>query len=244
MKIGILQTGRAHERIAERHGDFDALFRQMLAGQGFDFQSYAVLDGELPTTTTECDGWLITGSKHSAYEDLPWIGRLEHFLRAAYAAEVPIVGICFGHQILAQALGGKVEKHAGGWGVGPHVYRFDGIDAPVTVNAWHQDQVTQLPDGARTVGSSDFCTHAAIVYGTRAYTIQAHPEFHNALMADQIDLRRGLVPEERAAAAEARLAERPPSPEVVDQIVSFFKTRNLANMPDDRTGGRGEPCRD
>ena len=86
------------------------MMQDMLALSGFAFQTYPVLDGILPPDVLACDGWLITGSRHSAYEDLPWIAPLEGFLRAAYAAKVPIVGVCFGHQILAQALGGKVEK--------------------------------------------------------------------------------------------------------------------------------------
>lgn len=233
MKIGILQTGRAIDEIAARHGDFDALFQELLANNGFDFVTYAALDGELPQDVRDCDGWLITGSKHSAYEDLPWIAALEQFLRDAYAADVPIVGICFGHQILAQALGGKVEKHPAGWGVGPHGYAFEGLETPVIINAWHQDQVTEVPQGGRTVGRSDFCANAAIVYGKTAYTVQAHPEFHNGFMADLIERRRGQVPGPLVDEAEARLADFAPSPEVVAQIVAFFKTRSLAIVAND-----------
>jgi GMP synthase (glutamine-hydrolysing) len=228
MKIGILQTGRALEHIVERHGDFDTLFQQLLNGQGFSFQAYAVLDDEFPQTPTECDGWLITGSRFSAYEDLPWIATLETFLRKAYAADVPIVGICFGHQILAQAFGGKVEKYKGGWGVGPQDYQFDGIEETVTINAWHQDQVTELPKDSCAVGRSEFCTNAAILYGEKAYSIQAHPEFTNDFMSDLIEAKGSLVPAEIIEAAEKQLKAASPSPEVVAQIVSFFKAGYLA----------------
>lgn len=244
MKIGILQTGRALADIAARHGDFDALFQQMLGGQGFEFACYPVLENVLPDGVQDCDGWLITGSRHSAYEDLPWIGRLEAFLRAAYAAEVPIVGICFGHQVLAQALGGKVEKFEGGWGVGPHSYHFDGIETPVIINAWHQDQVTHLPEGAAIVGRSEFCTHAALAYGNRAYSVQAHPEFHNGFMADLIDRKGELVPPDLIRDAKDRLEDHAPSQAVVHQIVSFFKTRKLATKQHDRSGGGVNPCKD
>jgi GMP synthase (glutamine-hydrolysing) len=236
MKIGILQTGRALDELAERHGDFDSLFMQLLVEQGFDFEVFAVLDFVFPSSVTECDGWLVTGSRFSSYEPLPWIAQLEEFLRVAYDQDVPIVGICFGHQVMARALGGVVEKYAGGWSVGPHEYQFDGIDRPVVINAWHQDQVVVLPEGARSVGRSDFCANAAIVYDGRAYTVQAHPEFHNDFISDLIVKRRASIPAELAVAAEARLKNFAPSPEVMAQIVSFFKTRSLVIKKEEQAG--------
>lgn len=166
MNIGILQTGRALDNLAARHGEFDTLFMKIFADQGFEFEAFAVLDNVFPTSVTANDGWLITGSRFSSYEDLPWIARLEDFLLNAYDADVPIVGICFGHQVLARALGGTVEKHKAGWGLGPHEFFFDGIADPVVINAWHQDQVVEVPKSGTTVGRSDFCEHAAIVYGS------------------------------------------------------------------------------
>lgn len=242
MKIGILQTGRALEDLAARHGDFDAMFKTLLAGRGFEFASYPVIDDVLPDAPTECDGWLITGSRHSAYEKLQWIARLEEFLRDVYACNVPIVGICFGHQVLAQALGGTVEKFRDGWGIGPHVYDFEGIDAPVVINAWHQDQVTRLPVGASTVGRSEFCAHAAVVYENRAFTVQAHPEFQNGFMADLIARRSGQVDPVLECEARDRLKDHSPSHEIVDQIVSFFKTRKLTINRNEQSGGDTNPC--
>jgi len=231
MKIGILRTGRALPKIKAKHGDFEDLFTILLAGNEMTFQPYAVLDGELPKSVTECDGWLITGSAHSSYEDLPWIADLEEFIRNAFTADIPIVGICFGHQILAQALGGKVEKYADGWAIGPHEYQFDGLAEPVTINAWHQDQVTQLPMGAKTVGRSEFCENAAIIYGKTAYSVQAHPEFTNAFIGDLIDIRRDSVPADLVNEAESALKSTTPSPVVVAQMVSFFQSRNLDTLP-------------
>ena len=80
---------------------------------------YPVLDGRFPTGPEEEDGWLITGSRHGVYEDLPWMRTLKDFLRQAAARRVPVVGICFGHQILAEAMGGRVEKSGRSWGVVP-----------------------------------------------------------------------------------------------------------------------------
>ncbi len=231
MKIGILRTGQALPQIKEAHGEFDDLFVELLADEAFSFERFAVLHDEFPDSVNTCDAWLITGSAFSAYEDLPWIARLEDFIRAAHKAEVPMVGVCFGHQIMAQALGGRVEKFDGGWALGPHDYSFDGIDTPVTINAWHQDQVTQLPHNAKTVGRSSFCEHAAISYGTTGYSVQAHPEFDNSLISDLIELRRSIVPADRVNDALSDLAHKIPSQTVIAQIKAFLKQRILAISP-------------
>src|SRR5690606_32956787 len=118
----------------------------------------------------EAEGWLLTGSRHGVYDGLPFIAPLEAFVRDAYAAGVPLVGVCFGHQLIAQALGGRVEKFDGGWAVGRHSYAFEGV-GEVALNAWHQDQVIEAPAGARQVASSEFCKNAALVYGDRAFTV-------------------------------------------------------------------------
>ncbi len=114
MRIGILQTGLAPENLSPAMGDYPDMFARLLDGQGFTFQTWRVVEGEFPADVHAADGWLITGSRHGVYEDHPWIAPLEQFIRDAYAAHVPLVGICFGHQIVAQAMGGRVERFAGG----------------------------------------------------------------------------------------------------------------------------------
>ena len=167
---------------------------RLLDGYGFDFASWAALDGELPPSIHSADGWLITGSKYGTYEDLPWIPPLENFVRNAYHQDIPIVGICFGHQLLAQALGGKVEKFDGGWSVGKVDYDFEGIDKPLPLYAWHQDQVVSLPPDATVTGSTDFCKYAALTYGKKAYSVQPHPEFSRRYMKDLLDARKNVLP--------------------------------------------------
>ncbi len=221
MLIGILQTGRAPDALRPDHGDYPDLFVRLLAGHGLTFRNYEVLDGVLPASATECDGWLITGSRFGAYEDHPWIPPLEAFIRKVQAANVPMVGICFGHQIIAQALGGKVEKYPGGWSVGRTEYDWGG--ETVALNAWHQDQVTQRPAGARVCASSDFCENAALVYGDTIFTMQAHPEFHRDFAADIIEKRgRGLVPDPLVDAASARLDQPVDDARVAAKIADFF----------------------
>jgi GMP synthase (glutamine-hydrolysing) len=221
MLIGILQTGRAPDALRPDHGDYPDLFVRLLSGHGFTFRTYEVLDGVLPSGPTECDGWLITGSRFGAYEDHPWIPPLEAFIRRVQAAKVPMVGICFGHQIIAQALGGKVEKFAGGWSVGRTEYDWGG--EKVALNAWHQDQVTRRPEGARVCASSEFCENAALVYGDTILTVQAHPEFHRDFAADIIEKRgRGLVPDPLLDAAVSRLDQPLDDARVAARIADFF----------------------
>lgn len=222
MKIGILMTGHAVPEVQAKIGDYDIMFERLLAGHGFDFVSYDCEGGVIPDDPQECDGWLITGSKHGVYEDHPWIPPLEAFIREVYAAKVPLVGICFGHQIIAQALGGKVVKYDGGWSVGATDYTIEG--QTLGLNAWHQDQVVEPPEGAQVVGSSDFCAYAAFVYGDTVYTIQPHPEF-NAEMIDFLLKYRGpgVVPDPILADAANRLDTPTHSPTIAARIAGVFK---------------------
>jgi GMP synthase (glutamine-hydrolysing) len=227
MKIGILQTGHAPEELLPDRGDYDVHFRRLLAGHGFDFTTYNVVDMQFPDAISDCDGWLITGSKHGAYEDHPFIPPLEALIRDIFAADLPLVGICFGHQIIAQAMGGKVEKFAKGWAVGRHEYDWDG--APVALNAWHQDQVTQRPENTRIVASNHFCENAALIYDKRAFTIQPHPEF-DAILIEGLAHHRGpgVVPDEQLADVRDNLTRPIDAQLIADQIAKFFKERSLA----------------
>jgi GMP synthase (glutamine-hydrolysing) len=203
------------------------MFVRLLDGQGFTFETYAILDGVFPPSVDAADGWLITGSKHGVYEDHPWIPPLEAFLREAYDADRPIVGICFGHQILAQALGGTVEKFVGGWSVGATEYDLSSGAPSERIIAWHQDQVITPPAGARVLASSDFCPYAMLAYGTKALTFQPHPEFSPAFMTDLLTVRRSILPPEIAQAAENSLALPLTSSRAATQIATFFKTRQI-----------------
>ncbi len=222
MLIGILQTGLAPDNLAGEMGDYPDMFARLLGEHGFSFRTYRVVDMEFPADVHDCDGWLLTGSRHGAYEDHPFIKPLEDFIRRAYAAEVPMVGICFGHQIIAQALGGVVERYQGGWSVGPTQYDFDG--EPVTLNAWHRDQVVQRPEGAQVVGCNDFCENAALVYGNRAFTVQAHPEFRDDFVDGLMKTRgKGVVPDDLMAKAGARLGTPIDDAKIARRIAEFFK---------------------
>jgi GMP synthase-like glutamine amidotransferase len=220
MQIGILQTGESPDALRDQ-GDYPDFFETLLAGRGLTFRRFAVLRNDFPGDVHDCDGWLITGSRFGAYEDHAWIPPLEAFIRSAYAAHVPVVGICFGHQIIAQAMGGKVEKYQGGWSVGPTEYDFG--DRTYTLNAWHQDQVVQKPDGAQVIASTGFCENAALLYDDRMFTVQPHPEFRKEFIEGLIKVRGpGLVPAPILADATQRLDTPTDGPAMADRIADFF----------------------
>lgn len=222
MQIGILQTGHAPDALIAESGDYPSMFMRLLQGHGFTFKSYAVVDMEFPQDIHDCDGWLITGSRHGAYEDHPWIPLLEDFIRKAYAAKVPLVGICFGHQIIAQALGGKVEQFQGGWSVGATDYDFGG--KTLTLNSWHRDQVVEAPPGAEVAATNPFCANAALVYDDRAFTVQAHPEFRSEFVDGLMRTRgRGVVPDRLLDEALARLDTPIDDQPIANRIADFFK---------------------
>ena len=222
MLIGILQTGLAPDILAPQMGDYPDMFARLLEGHGFTFRTWRVVEGQFPASVHDADGWLITGSRHGVYEDHPWIPPLEDFIRAAYDAHVPLVGICFGYQIVAQAMGGKVERYPGGWAVGATDYDFGG--ETLTLNAWHRDQVVEKPANAQVIAANDFCANAALLYDDRALTVQAHPEFRPEFVDGLMQTRgKGLVPDELMAKASARLDKPLQDKTMAGRIAAFFK---------------------
>jgi len=206
LQVGILETGRPPEELARRYGDYPAMVACWLGLPAGRHESYPVLENALPDSPLEKDLWVITGSKCAVYEDHAWIPPLEGFIRAARAAGSRMIGICFGHQIIARALGGQVEKSSKGWGLGLHEYaplswpreRLGPAPGVIRLHAFHQDQVTEAPAEARCIARSDFCEHAALLYPGFALTVQAHPEFSAPFLADLLQMRRGspLPPED------------------------------------------------
>ena len=222
MRIGILQCGQSPAQLKRDLGDYPDMFVRLLAGRGFEFTTWHVEGMEFPQDIHDADGWLLTGSRHGAYEHHAFIPPLEDFIRRVHDAGVPMVGICFGHQIIAQALGGTVVKHPGGWAVGAQDYDFGG--RPVTLNAWHQDQVVALPPGAQVAGRNAFCENAALIYGDRAFTVQAHPEFGDDFIQGLMDTRaKGVVPDDLLAGAAARMGQADGASLLADRIEAFFK---------------------
>jgi len=221
MKIGILQTGHLPDDMRAAHGDYAAMFANLFDGRGYSYVVFNVVDMEFPDSLDAADAWLVTGSKHGIYEDHAFIAPLEDLLRAIRDKGAPLVGICFGHQIIAQAFGGHVEKFAGGWCVGRQDYHING--ERLYLNAWHQDQVITLPEGAQTLGSSDFCAHAAIAYGENILTVQPHPEFKAPVVNHLIETRgRGVVPDDLLAKAQDGLAHATQNERLAEMLAAVL----------------------
>jgi GMP synthase-like glutamine amidotransferase len=204
MKLAIIETGRPPGQLTEQFGDYPSMFRAML-GNGFEFESFDVQAGELPEAGAH-QAYLLTGSPAGVYEPLPWIPPLMDFIRSA--SDGKMVGICFGHQIMAEALGGHVEKSVKGWGAGLHRY---GVVRPepwmdragtIAAPASHQDQVIIQPPNTEIVARSDFTPLAALAWTDRpAISFQFHPEFSPAYAKALIEKRYDVVPDPDAAIA-------------------------------------------
>jgi GMP synthase-like glutamine amidotransferase len=210
--IAILETGRPPARLAEAFGDYTAQFRALL-GEGVATRRFDVQAGELPEDPATFAGAIVTGSAAGVYEDLPWIEPLSDWLRAA-RGQTRLVGICFGHQILAQAFGGRVEKSDKGWGVGLHRYDILGDEAwmqpaaaSIAIPASHQDQVIVPPADARVLIASAFTPYAGLAWGQDAISFQCHPEFEPAFAASLTEGRRGRIPDPLVDQAQASLSE-------------------------------------
>lgn len=235
MKIGILETGKVNPDLVPDHGHYVPMFRNFLhrADAAIEVEGWDIVDaGRIPASPHDADGWIITGSKHGVYDPLPWIEPLKTFLRETHAARVPMVGICFGHQILAETMGGKVVKSDRGWGAGVHEYRLEGehpwagTRESLNAHAMHQDQVVEKPGGARVIASSEFCDYAGLAYGDHAISVQPHPEFDAAYEADLIRLRRGGdgIPGEVADRALETLETGVDNQIFAEWIVAFFRS--------------------
>ncbi len=213
MKLGILKTGRPPTPAIAKFGTYPEMFVRLLGPKAYDYRVYAVDEGELPETPTACDAYLLTGGAAGAYEADPWIGETMDFLRAA-KGKATLVGICLGHQLMAQAFGGKVIKSPKGWGLGEHDYRvlarepwMDGAET-IRLPASHQDQVVEPPPGAEVWAANDFAPMGALVWRDQpAMSLQLHPEFEPAYAIDLIEHRReaiyGAEEAERAIASYA-----------------------------------------
>jgi GMP synthase-like glutamine amidotransferase len=214
MKIGILETGSPPAPLDQTYAPYPAMMQQMLVDAGFpiEVQAFDVRAGELPDGPEGFDGFLVTGSPAGVYDDLPWIEPLKAFLQSA-KGRTKLVGICFGHQIMAEAFGGRVEKSPKGWGIGLHRYDVVGQERwldgsrPVSVPVSHQDQVVEVPPGARVVAGSVFTPNGVLAYGDQpAISMQHHPEFSAEYAKALIERRRGAaVAEDVAAPAIASL---------------------------------------
>ena len=235
MKLTIIQTGEVPATLRSQFGPYRKMFETMFdgTGQGFSYEMVAVSDGEPFPDPSRLDGIVITGSAAGVYDDLSWMNPLRQFIRDAYGKRTPMLGVCFGHQIMADALGGDVRKSEKGWGLGRHKYavrtRPDFMrSAPgmLAVACSHQDQVIVPPKEAEVIMASDFTPNAGLAYRNgAALSFQPHPEFADDYTTALVELRRGKAPEEVVETALKSVAKPSNSAEVAVYLGQFFKGR-------------------
>lgn len=205
MKIGILKADNVRPQWVAEYGEYPDMFRVLLAAEdaSLAFTTFDVQLGQYPGDIDEVDAYLLTGSKCSVYDDEPWIRRLEDFVRTLHMRQKKLVGICFGHQMVAHALGGETARSDKGWGVGVHAYQLhgrpgwhDGADSAFSLLVSHQDQVLTPAQGATVLGGSDFCEYAVCQVGEHILTFQGHPEFVPGYASALMTLRKELLGEE------------------------------------------------
>lgn len=181
--IGLLRLDELPEHALHVRGNYPELYADLFADEDVHLLDIAVHRGDAPVSLRDADAWVLTGSRHSVYDDLPWLATASDLLRELLRAEIPTVGICFGHQLLGQVLGGVVGP-AAEWGIGVQTYRtvrplswFPEAADELALIASHQDQVLTVPDGAAVWSTSQYCPAAGLVVGERAWSVQGHPEF-------------------------------------------------------------------
>ncbi|MBM7059249.1 amidotransferase [Pseudomonas sp. UL073] len=199
LRICILETDNLRPELVDQYQGYGHMFEKLFSRQPIpaQFSVYNVVAGEYPADTEQFDAYLVTGSKADSFGPDPWIQVLKTYLLERYARGDKLLGVCFGHQLLALLLGGKAERAVQGWGVGTHQYRIakqpewmtPAID-DLTLLISHQDQVTQLPENATLIASSDFCPHAAYAIEDQVLCFQGHPEFIHDYSRALLDIRQ------------------------------------------------------
>lgn len=232
MKIGLLECDHVSDRFRSVAGDYREMFAALLARYApqLELQPFDVCNGAFPAALDACDAYLTTGSRFSVYDDVDWIRTLKDFVRQLRAADKPFVGVCFGQQMLAEALGGRVAKSAAGWGAGVlevEITRAESWMKPpqsaCRLQFMHQDQVEQLPEEGVLLGSAAHCPNALFRVGRKMLGIQAHPEFTPDYVAALLRDRVERIGATRTAAAQASLRQTTDEEIITKWIAEFLK---------------------
>ncbi len=232
MKLTIIQTGDVPVPLRAQFGAYAPMFERMFcaAGEDFDYEVVPVSDGAAFPDPGALEAILLPGSAAGAYDNhLPWMAPLRVFIREAYAQKTPMVGICFGHQIMADALGGEVKKSEKGWGLGRHVYTVKRSTAfpdraALAIACSHQDQVVTAPADAEVILGSNFTPNAGLLYRNGpALSFQPHPEFEDSYTLALAELRRGKAPDQVVETALASVATASDSLVMARHIAGFLR---------------------
>lgn len=220
-RFAVLQAGTANTRARERLGDCGEMFITLLAEPGEVWDVCDVDHGTFPEDISAYDGFVITGSRHSVYEKIPWIEQLLELVREIHRRAIRLVGVCFGHQAIALALGGKVELNPKGWDIGlielslteaaRGLPSFREAPSPTGILVSHMDTVTRLPEGAVHLAFSRRTEYEMYTLGDSVLSLQGHPEYDREVIEEIIELlsRASILPRGRAEEGRASLARLP-----------------------------------
>lgn len=216
LKVCILDNDHLDPAVSDTYVSYGVMTEKMFAAAGvpWQFDRFDTMAGRYPDAFDDYDVVLLTGSKADSFSDEPWVQELRRRVSELLRQRKTLLGICFGHQLIAHCLGARVGRAPNGWGMGRMAYEWIGprplkpgaTGATLNLLASHQDQVLTLPVGATLQARSDFCPIAAYSIDDKVFCVQPHPEFIEAYSAYLLDKRRDRIGEERHAAARAELS--------------------------------------
>lgn len=231
MKLCILENDSLDPAVEHLYTGYGAMFERLLraAGATGEFDIFNTVKGECPDSFDVYDAVLLTGSKADSFSQEPWVLALKDKVQELLAAKKKLIGICFGHQLVALCLGSKVGRAPQGWGAGrmqyqwtaPELSQADGR-TEVAMLASHQDQVFDLPSGAKLLATSEFCPVAAFGVDEHVFCVQPHPEFVEDYSAFLLNKRRTLLGEEKYTASTDSLAHGHDGLPVARMMVAFI----------------------
>ena len=228
MKVGLLECDHVTGKFHHIGGDYRDMFPALLPNLEFEF--FDVCNGRFPESVQECDAYVCTGSKYSVYDDIDWIHRLKALVQEIHRAQKPFVGVCFGHQMIGEALGGKVRKAEVGWCVGVHSFTLLQREAWMTPTENEfkllmlcQDQVQELPPDSRVLAQSPDCPVGMFTVGQAMLGIQAHPEFPKAYVSAIIQDREQRIGEAKTRSALESLNQGTHTPTLSRWISNFLE---------------------
>ena len=226
MHIAVLMTNTDESEFAQQHPKDGEKFTAMIHSVRPDWtvKVFDVKADQFPQESDRFDGWLITGSPASVHDDAPWIPRLAELIRKLNARRDPVFGACFGHQIIATALGGRVERNPGGWVFGLTETRMEG--QPIRLYSSHIQQVTALPEGARLAGGNEECPIGSYAIGDHILTTQYHPEMSHDFIKALVEEYADDLPPEVVTRARTDLANgKADSARIAERLARFFEDR-------------------
>ncbi|MEM7466242.1 MAG: GMP synthase [Pseudomonadota bacterium] len=231
-RLGLLQCDEVPDDLRHRFDDYPDMFAGVFAKAGVDIEwrNYNLLDGVFPKSINEVNGFITTGARAGVYDKLPWYLELRKLIRAIDGAKIPLVGICFGHQAIADTLGGEVINSPKGWGIGVYENETKSatswmfpLKSSFNVPVCHQDQVVTLPRGSQLLASNPHCENFVVQYSKSSLGVQGHPEFETDFLDTLIERRREFLPNDTAAKAHESLKTPHDNVTIIRWIANFLR---------------------